>query len=405
MILIVLGVVCLVLAVGLLFWGMIAGKRNKIELKKKDIKNPRVAVLIPARDESEVIEGLLKSLARQTVKVKPQDIYVIVESLNDPTVEICVKYRNNVIVRKDLRENPERQRKGFALDIAVKEILQKEIKYDVFFVFDADNILEEDYLEKMLDCYKQGYELATGYRNSKNGNKNVVAAASSLTFSMINVIGNRGRIKNGANVVFSGTGFFVDGELVREWGGWPFHGLTEDYEMSLYATLHGLKTYYNDKAVFYDEQPLRYKQTEAQRVRWIRGYFDARKKYVPLIRQMKHAENYGSLQKEIVGVWPVIWAILGVVLIVLGLMVGFIKNGKWWGVLAVLGGLILLVYIVLMIATILILKQEKLDLDKKMKIRTVLFNPIYLVGYVPCAIRALLARDVQWTKIKHGEQE
>ena len=71
------------------------------------------------------------------------------------------------------------------------------------------------------------------------------------------------------------------------WKGYPFHTLTEDYELSSYATLNNLTTYYNTKSIFYDEQPLRFKDTINQRIRWIRGYFDVRKIYNKKIIKMR----------------------------------------------------------------------------------------------------------------------
>lgn len=56
-----------------------------------------------------------------------------------------------------------------------------------------------------------------------------------------------------------------------------------------------------------------------------------------------------------------------------------------------------------MLITIEMLKREKLDLTTKTKLKAVLFNPIYLATYIPCALKALLKKDVSWTKIKHGD--
>lgn len=395
----IVGVICLLAAVGMLWYMCAELGRNKLNLRKRE-GEPRIAVLIAARDESAVIEGLLKSLERQTVKVDPKDVYVIVETVDDPTIDICKKHGNTVVLRKDLSK----QRKGYALDEAVKAIRQVERHYDLYFVFDADNLLAEDFVEKMLESYAQGYEIATGYRYPKNGNENVIAAVSALTFSMINALGNRTRVKKQANMVFSGTGFFVVGELVDEWQGWPFHSLTEDYEMSLYATLHGLATTYNEEAKFYDEQPTKFSQTVLQRVRWIKGYFTARKKYVPLMRVKKRADNYGSLVRERVGVKPVILAIVGAVLIVVDAVVWLIVKGKWQVVLMVVGGVLVLVYLVLLVVTIMIMKQERAEFESKIKMQAVLFNPIYLVTYVPCALKALLSKNVNWKKIDHGKK-
>lgn len=399
MIVLAVGVGCLVWAGMLLMVVKMAMERNEIVLKPRKGK-AEFAVLIPARDESRVIEGLLTGLEKQTVKVKPKDVYVIVESKEDPTVEICREYGVNVFVRPKVTKS--RARKGFALDEVLQDILKRR-RYDLYFIFDADNVIVEDYVERMLECYAEGYEIATGYRNAKNGNANVIAGASCLTFSMINTLLNRGRVKHQANIVFSGTGYYIDGKLIDRWQGWPFRSLTEDYEISLYATLHGISTYYNEAAVFYDEQPTKYAQTVAQRVRWIKGYFDTRKRYVHLLRERRQAKNLGSMKVECIGVWPAILAVVGVVLMVLGGVVMLGVRGKWDWVLIVIGCAVAGVYLVLLGLTVFILKQEKLDLSRVMKIKIVLFHPLYLVTYVPCALKALLKRDVAWVKIEHGE--
>lgn len=395
----VIGIICLIVAAGLLVADWFWTGKNKLNLKKR-IEEPKIAVLIAARDESAVIEGLLKSLKKQTVEVKPEDIYVIVETVDDPTIEICKKYGNTVVLRKDLSK----QRKGYALDEAVKAILGAGKHYDVYFVFDADNLLAEDFMRRMLESYQEGYEIVTGYRYPKNGDANVITAVSALTFSMINALGNRTRAKKQANIIFSGTGFFVTGDLVEEWRGWPFHSLTEDYEMSLYATLHGLATTYNEVAEFYDEQPTRFRQTVLQRVRWIKGYFTARKKYIPLMRVKKRADNIGSLIHERIGVKPAIVAIIGIILILVDAVGWMIYLGRSEMALVAVAVIVVLVYLALLIATLIILGREKAEFTPKIKVQAVLFNPIYLVTYVPCALKALLTKNVAWKKIDHGKK-
>lgn len=429
---IILGFILVLLgAAWFLASGPILG-RQKLNLTPRD--NPsRIAILIPARDESAVIEGLLKSLIKQTVyqsliKKSPytmRDVYVIVETDRDPTVKICRKYGASVIVRT----HPEKQRKGYALDEAIKQILARKSTspekssltkiesplYDAYFIFDADNRLAPDYFEKIFVSYRQGYQLATAYRHSKNANVNVISAVSSLTFSMINVMGNARRIKRGGNIIFSGTGFYVDGRIVETWRGWPFHSLTEDYELSLYATLHGFSTYYNDTAVFYDEQPTSYLQTVAQRTRWIKGYFSARQKYIPLMRQKlkrQHrkttstspakASNLGSLRREVIGVKPVIVMLVGVVIMFLGGLIELCAHGEaGFAFLAALATFAL-VYFVLMFITIEMIKRDKLRLEPTIRRSAILFNPIYLVTYVYCALKALFVKNVKWTRIEHN---
>ncbi len=398
MILNIVGVVCLLYAGFLFIKSRRALRDNHLILHPRK-HQPSIAVLVPARDESAVIEDLLKDLQKQTVKLNMRDVYVIVETADDPTVEICRKYQASVI----LRQNLSKQRKGYALDEAVRQILSRK-HYDLYFIFDADNLLTPNYIETMLESYYQGYQIVTGYRNSKNANDNIIAAVSSLTFSMINVMSNQKRIKYDANVIFSGTGCFIDGELVDEWKGWPFHSLTEDYEMSLYATLHAIPTFYNEDAVFYDEQPTRYRQTVAQRVRWIKGYFSVRRKYIPLMRARKRGKNYGSMVREEIGVRAAIWMIVGVISLLLGAAIRLFYVEKVGIDITVLVGLVVLVYLVLMLIAIVMIRREKLKLKPAVKLGAILFNPIYLVTYIPCAIKALLTKNVTWKKIEHGKK-
>lgn len=376
-------------------------KNHNFPSKKRNGKN--FAILIPARYESRVIEGLLQSIQNQTYPIPMEDVYVIIESMEDKTVAICKKYHTRIVLRKHL----DLQRKGYALDEAVKKILLKR-KYDAYFIFDADNILDKDYMKEMIKTYEKGYDIGVGYRNCKNGNDSVIAACSSLTFSMINTLGNGAKEKYSANVVISGTGFYIRGYLIDQWQGYPFHSLTEDYELSLYATLHNLTTSYNNEAIFYDEQPTIYSQTVTQRIRWIKGYFTSRKEYIPKIKEQLNInnKNYGSQYSACLGVRPYIYIVIGIIMYLLKnlffLVVTIFNRDLPFDLLIVLFfSVIFIVYFILMIITIVMLKKDKLNLNKKMKKKAILYNPIYLATYVPCALKAVLTKNVVWTRIEH----
>ena len=389
------GLSLLLLAGLLTLYANSALRRNRLQLHKRH-HAPKSAILIPARDESAVIEGLLLSIAKQTLPIPMRNVYVIVEQASDPTVAICRKYGCRVLIRT----HPELQRKGYVLDEALQQILPKH-HYDLYYIFDADNRLSPTYLAEMQDIYLAGYDLATGYRSAKNHNHNVIAAVSALTFTMINTIGNKRRIRHGGNIIFSGTGCYISGELIERWQGWPFHSLTEDYEMSLYAITHNLSTFYHEKAVFYDEQPTTYRQTVAQRVRWIKGYFSVRRHYIPEMRQQHHQPNQGSLIKERIGVKPIILAIFGVICLVSEDIVNLCTTGDWAVILTMFTGLVVLIYLILLIITISLIKREHLHFRRQILWQVILFNPLYLLTYVPCAIKALFLRDIKWQKIEH----
>lgn len=373
---------------------------------KESISNPKFAVLIPARDESKVIEGLIKSIKDQTFNINMNDVYVIVEDINDYTCDIVKKYGATTIVRKNL----ELRRKGYALDEAVKFILASGEKYDAYFIFDADNVLDKDYFRNMNETFFNGYDIGIGYRNTKNGNDNVVAACSTLTFSMINTLGNLQKNKDSRNVTISGTGFYIKGSFIEKWKGYPFHTLTEDYELTLYSSLNEMTSFYNDKAMFYDEQPTSFKVSLDQRTRWIRGFLDARKIYVKKLYEAfkTNGKNSGSQFSNWIGVKPYILIAIFLVLelfakLVAGmyyLSVNQLLAYKFFGQFLFL---IFICYMVLLIATmIMIIREKKIDLSMSSKIKAIFFNPIFLISYVYCAIMALAHKNLDWKKINHG---
>ena len=375
----------------LLYKYLIMKKNTNYPQKEKNGHN--YAILIPARNESLVIEKLLISIENQTKKIKPEDVYVIVETKKDKTVSIVEKHKMTIVYRKNLNK----KRKGFALDDAIKEILKSNKKYDAYFIFDADNILDKNYIKEMTKSFDEGYDIGIGYRNTKNS-KNLVSAASALTFSMINTIGNKRKSKYTNNLIISGTGYYIKGTIIESWKGFPFNSLTEDYELSLYSILNNLTTTYNDSAIYYDEQPEIFDVTITQRSRWVKGYFDARRNYIHKIRKSisKKDKNYASKITALIGVNPLITLIIGILLLLIDSITSF-KN-----FIISLLIIFILIYITLMIFTYIIIKKEENKLDIKVsKILLIFYNSFYLLSYIYCLYIAITKKDLGWQEIKH----
>lgn len=363
-------------------------KKDKLELHPIK-KEPKIAFLLPARHEEKVIGELLKSIQRQTIKINNNDIFVIVEDKNDKTARVAKKYGARVLYRTTFVAT-----KGNALDDGIKQILKK-YHYDLYFIFDADNVLDKNYVEYMLKSYYAGYDIAVGYRNCKNGNDNVIAGASTLIFCLINTIINKRRKQNNKNIIISGTGFFIKGNWIERWGGYPFQTLTEDYEISLYAVNNGLKTDYVENAIYYDEQPTTYRQTLDQRRRWISGYFASTKLYL---------EKFKKNKKDMINIVPLIIILLVVVAYLLfQFILLFVRSNSIISSIVSVGVILLFIYFVLFFLTLFIFIKEndKLNMNKKMRVKVLFYHPIFLFGYVECAVSLLFNRNVSWVPIEH----
>lgn len=371
----------------------------RCHLKPQKYNNKkRYCILIPARYESKVINNLLLSITKQTTKINPKDIYIIVESIKDKTVAIAKQYNMNII----LRENLSLKRKGYALNDAVTYILKKQIHYDAYFIFDADNILDKDFIKNMEKSINEGYDIGIGYRNTKNSNT-LVSASSALTFSMINTMLNERKNKYHNNLTISGTGYYIKGSIVEDWNSFPFHSLTEDYELTLYAILNNLTTTYNKKAIFYDEQPDNLNVSLKQRTRWVKGYFEARKKYINKISksEIKNDPNFASKVNAFLGVTPYIYIIIGLLIILVNTLI----TSGITSFLCYLTIFLLLIYILLALFTIIMLKKEKnsLNISKSMKIKVIFYNPIFMFSYIICLLRSIFIKDIKWDRIEHNK--
>jgi len=397
-----IGITLLIIGLLLFYSKIIIQKLNRNYPKKYRNKNHDFCILIPARNESKVIEGLLKSIKEQTTKINMKDVYVIVEDKNDPTIKITKNYKATPFIRKQL----DLKRKGYALMEAIDYILSKNKEYGAYFIFDADNILDKNYMKEMTKTYDKGYDIGIGYRNTKNGNENAVAASSSLIFTIINTIGNQNKTENSINSTISGTGFYIRGNWIKKWKTYPFHTLTEDYELSLYASVYNLTTYYNTDAIYYDEQPTNYKQYKTQRVRWIKGYFEARNKYrKKLIKHLKfNNPNYGSIYSGLIGVWDIILILIGGILLLINELIKIFKGINPLALTIRIIILLIAFYLILIIFTIWLLykEEEKWGLTWNIKVKTILLHPLLLIAYIPCALEAIFTKNLNWKTIEHG---
>ena len=146
------------------------GKKKKYQAKTQH----RYAVIISARNERAVIGGLLDSIHRQNYPSELVDIYVVADNCTDDTA--AVARAHGAVVYE--RFNHVQIGKGYALNYLFRCIEERVglDTYDGFLVFDADNVLDENYIASMNDVFDQGYPVVTSYRNSKNYGSNWISA-------------------------------------------------------------------------------------------------------------------------------------------------------------------------------------------------------------------------------------
>ena len=228
----------------------------------------KYAVVIAARNEEKVIGNLLDSIAKQDYPKELITVFVVADNCTDKTAEVA---RNRGAVCYERFDN-EHKTKGFALQFLFDRIEEDygRKSFEGYFVFDADNLLKEDYISRMNDAFDAGEKIITSYRNTKNFDESWIASTYALHWLRSIRFNHRARSVLRLATNIQGTGFLFANEIVKN--GWKYTSLTEDRALTADAVAQGYAITYNDAAEFYDEQPTSLKIALRQRLRWSKGH-------------------------------------------------------------------------------------------------------------------------------------
>ena len=240
--------------------------------KFKPAKNKhKYAILIAARNEKNVIGNLIDSINKQDYDMKLVTTFVVADNCTDNTAQIA---RSHGAICYERFDN-EHRTKGYALEFLLDRIEEDygRMSFEGYFIFDADNLLNTDYISRMNDAFDSGEKIITSYRNTKNFDENWIASTYALHWIRSIRANHRARSVLHLATNIQGTGFLFTSEIVKN--GWHYTSLTEDRALTADAVAQGYQITYQDKAMFYDEQPTSLKVALRQRTRWSKGHLQA----------------------------------------------------------------------------------------------------------------------------------
>ena len=387
---------------------LIGDKKKKLDTYEAK-KLHKFAFIIAARNEQAVIGNLINSIKQQNYPAELIDVIVVADNCTDDTAQIarehgaiCYERFNNMLVGK-----------GYALDYCFNKIVEQfgdYTAYDGYFIFDADNVIDKNYVKEMNKVFDRGYNVITSYRNSKNYDTNWITSGYSLWFIREAKYLNNPRMMLKTSCAVSGTGFLVNSSIIKKNNGWKFNLLTEDIQFSVVNILEGEKIGYCESAMFYDEQPTTFKQSWNQRMRWSKGFYQVMFRYGrELIAMMfKKREMFVSCYDMFMTLAPATLLSIGCILLNLIFlaygatdvhMLRRILPGTLGSIAFAGVNFYLLMFSIGFIT--LVTEWNKILAPANKKIKSLFTFPLFMITYVTISLVALV-KKVEWKPIAHS---
>lgn len=357
----------------------------------------RFAVLIAARNEETVISNLIESLKKQNYPSELIDIYVVADNCSDCTAETAAAYGATVFKRF----NKTLVGKGYALNFLIKKIKKS---YDAYIVFDADNVVDLNYVREINKTFSAGYDIVTSYRNSKNYGDSWVSSGYGLWFLREARYLNRPRALLGVSCGVSGTGFLISRKVLEQCGGWNFFLLTEDIEFTAHNIIKGEKIGYCPTAVFYDEQPTKFRQSVRQRIRWVQGYLQVLRRYGCKLIKGSLCGSFSCFDMLMNIAPAAILTWIGVLVNVASFILCIVNGGNVATPALSIGrsllNLCITLFLLGLITTVSEWKQIRCSTVRK--ISAVITFPLFMLTYLPISIAAFVCKR-SWKPIAHSK--
>lgn len=365
----------------------------------------RYAVLICGRNEEGVIGYLLDSVKAQDYPGELVDVYVCADNCTDNTAEVARAHGATVLER----HNTQLVGKGYALSELIQMIYDTygTDHYEGFFVVDADNLLDTRFIAEMDQCFcsGEGYGVIAGYRNSKNFDENWLSSGYSVWFLHEGKQLNNARSLLGVSGAVSGTGFMIHKDVLKAQGGWIHHLLIEDVEFSADNLTKGVKIGYCHDAILYDEQPVSFRQSWFQRLRWVKGYLQVLRRYGGRIFRgifRKGGFSCYDLLTNIGAAYLVVPAAFLVNVVYLILCPIFAPD-KFLFALITVSGSFFMAYLAMFFLSFFacITEKKRIHATTAKRIKAMFVFPFFMMSFVPIAMVAIFTPKVKWRPIEH----
>ncbi|MEG1538592.1 MAG: glycosyltransferase family 2 protein [Muribaculaceae bacterium] len=288
-------------------------------------------VVFPAYKEDRVIINSVRSFFEQSYPCDKFDVLVISDRMTDAT-NAELERMGALVVKKDF----ENSTKTAALQEAVKYIKIHELKYDFLVVLDADNWVDEYFLDKMNDAFYSGCTVIQTHRVAKNYNTNI-AILDSVSEEINNAIFRKGHTRFGFSSGLIGSGMAFDYPIFEKYI-MKASTIGVDKQLEMFLLKNGYYIEYLSDVYTYDEKVSNSKQFYKQRKRWAATQFHNLFGGIWGCPAAALQGNWDYCNKLFQWAMPPRVILIGIITLV---AIGFTLLGsyhaiKWWGLLVIL---------------------------------------------------------------------
>lgn len=247
------------------------------------VYQPKVSVLIPARNEENVIGRILQRMTELTYPKEKLEVIIINDASTDRTSEIAEEFAKKHEYIEVLHRKPEEGGKGkpAALNHGFRHATG-----EIIYCFDADYYPQRDILENLTIYF------ADPKVGAVQGRVTVLNEPNTLVTRLVALeriggyrVDQLARDNLGLIPQFGGTvGGFRRG-LIQFLGGWDADMLAEDTDLTFKTYLAGYKVRYANEAECYEEAVENWRSYWRQRCRWAKGHMQCAFRHLrPLVR-------------------------------------------------------------------------------------------------------------------------
>jgi len=245
-------------------------KQKKLIQNKKYSKYPLISILIPAKNEENVIQKTIEGCLAQSYK--NFEVIVLCHNCNDKTFQKA-HFEDKRVRPIDLKT--EESGKGVALNYGVSIS-----KGEYILILDSDGILNTDFIRNAMPLFDEGYAAVQGKICSSNPDYNIQTKMLSLEGDMFSTPFMAVRHILDKRTPLGGTGSIINKDALKKIGGFA-NALIEDFELSFRFYRNKFRIGFASLSEVYDEKPGDLALMFRQRSRWVKGHFDLLHQRIP----------------------------------------------------------------------------------------------------------------------------